>query len=146
MNVALALRNSIGGALRSPWYFSSVIIARGGTNVATLFWSLGAITQRRGATNAAYGWIYSFVPEGSIAGCLGTLAIIQLVWIVRRLPPQGRWGCLGYGFMGVWWAFMWFSALGPGFDSSFFGSGFVVAALAFFGFMSNPKPENDATR
>lgn len=132
----------------SPYYSRSTMLARYACNFATLMWC-GAISLLRDALRSAgssYAWVDDYVSEDAIAGCLGTLAVIQLVWLVLKLPPMHRgrfqWGSLGYGLMAVWWFFVWFSGsfaahhLQP---TSFAGAA-TVCALSFYGFMSNPLP------
>lgn len=132
-----------------PYYRAPVVLARGSVNLATLLWSIFLLFKKDAlvSSGAPYAWITNYVNEDVLAACFGVVALSQMLWLLLCLPPL-RFGSIGYGILAFSWLTVWLSnLLGPHILHPTAASCVpVIAGLAFYGFISNPRSGNHGVR
>ncbi len=132
--------------LANPYFRSGSIVAQLAVNAATLLWSTIVLWRREALIGSGdpYGWIIVYVDEQHIALVLYTLCLVQVGWLILKLPPF-EWrrlpvGSFGYLALSVWWAFVTANAvLIWSVQPALTAAGATVCALALFGFLANAR-------
>ncbi|MCC6489136.1 MAG: hypothetical protein IT364_16675 [Candidatus Hydrogenedentes bacterium] len=124
-----------------PYQYSGAVIAKLSVCTATLMWAaLVLFYPNATANNPNYQHMLRLLPDEDLwAGVLGTLALLLLLRIILCLRPH-RIGVAGYFVLGLFWMYLWLGlVLSPRVWPTGTAAGTVVAALALYAFIANPK-------
>lgn len=98
------------GPLPNPHYRSISVVSKLGVNVATLIWALILVTNPHPLGLTAIAGITDWVPARCLGIMVGALCVVQLWWLLRRLPPLPG-GVIGYAILFMGWATIGYAML-----------------------------------
>lgn len=127
--------------LDSPHQYAAAILAKLSVNVATILWCVVVLWKDSalGMLRGYDGMLY-IAGENQWALLLLLLATISLCRLLMDARPIGI-GVVAYGSLAMFWVYLWClevtgdAVMRPG----RFAALSVVASLAMFAFMANPK-------
>lgn len=116
-----------------------VVFARFWANLATIIWAGIVFTKTDTLRITAYAWTAMYIHEDVLAGVLGFFSVAQMGWLLSGKKSLGLCA-IGYGVLSLWWSTVFLSvALSPhGIQPTSTSCAFVVAVLAYYGFLANP--------
>lgn len=130
---------------RHPYLYSASVVARACVCLATILWG-GFVLFHANALgqNPNYARMLTFVGnEDAWAWAFGILAGGMLWRLLACKPPRGV-GIVAYAILALFWSYLWWGLVMS--DKPWpagASSGTVVALLALYGFISNPRPLDD---
>lgn len=125
----------------NPYHYSASVMAKLMTVIGTTLWSVATLLRDPSPEVCAlpmYRFATAWVDEDVWASITLVFCAISLIRLVRHSPPKWYGGVVYFWFM-CFWIYIAIAALFSYQSYDFSGARVVVALLACYAFVTNPK-------